>query len=152
MSLTDVIIVMMTLAMLLFAVYDEVITDKRHGRTLLKIFLLKRGRVDGLIFVGLIGILIYNNIHAQGTPLTTYLLLSLALIAFWTFWIRQPKCLFKTQGFIFAGVFIPYTRIQSMNLSEDGVLVIQLEKRNIYVRVKQIDDLEKIYSLLIKNQ
>jgi uncharacterized membrane protein YobD (UPF0266 family) len=40
-----------------------------------------------------------------------------------------------------------------MNLSEDGVLVMQLEKRRLLVRVKNIDDLEKstTYSLIINN-
>ncbi len=32
-----------------------------------------------------------------------------------------------------------------MNLSEDGVLVMQLEQRRLLIRVRNIDDLEKIY-------
>jgi uncharacterized membrane protein YobD (UPF0266 family) len=39
-----------------------------------------------------------------------------------------------------------------MNLSEDGVLVMQLEQRRLLIRVKNIDDLEKIYTLLLKTQ
>ncbi|MGX9915614.1 DUF986 family protein, partial [Enterobacter hormaechei subsp. hoffmannii] len=39
-----------------------------------------------------------------------------------------------------------------MNLSEDGVLVMQLEQRRLLIRVKNIDDLEKIYKLLLKTQ
>lgn len=39
-----------------------------------------------------------------------------------------------------------------MNLSEDGVLVMQLEQRRLLVRVKNIDDLEKIYKLLVNSQ
>jgi uncharacterized membrane protein YobD (UPF0266 family) len=39
-----------------------------------------------------------------------------------------------------------------MNLSEDGVLVMQLEQRRLLIRVKNIDDLEKIYKLLVKTQ
>jgi uncharacterized membrane protein YobD (UPF0266 family) len=39
-----------------------------------------------------------------------------------------------------------------MNLSEDGVLVMQLEQRRLLIRVKNIDDLEKIYHLLVKTQ
>lgn len=30
-----------------------------------------------------------------------------------------------------------------MNLSEDGVLVMQLEQRRLLIRVRNIDDLEK---------
>ncbi len=39
-----------------------------------------------------------------------------------------------------------------MNLSEDGVLVMQLEQRRLLIRVQYIDDLEKIYKLLITTQ
>jgi uncharacterized membrane protein YobD (UPF0266 family) len=49
-------------------------------------------------------------------------------------------------------VWIEYNRIKEMNLSEDGVLVMQLEQRRLLVRVKNIDDLEKIYNLLVKTQ
>ncbi|MEA7510720.1 DUF986 family protein, partial [Salmonella enterica subsp. enterica serovar Virginia] len=49
-------------------------------------------------------------------------------------------------------VWIEYNRIKEMNLSEDGVLVMQLEQRRLLIRVRNIDDLEKIYKLLIENQ
>ncbi|EBU0364301.1 DUF986 family protein, partial [Klebsiella pneumoniae] len=48
--------------------------------------------------------------------------------------------------------WIEYNRIKEMNLSEDGVLVMQLEQRRLLIRVRNIDDLEKIYKLLIENQ
>ncbi len=73
-------------------------------------------------------------------------------MGFYLFWIRSPKIIFKTEGFFFANAWIKYSRIQKMNLSEDGVLVMQLEQRRLLVRVKNIDDLEKIYNLLISNQ
>ncbi|RDT62917.1 DUF986 family protein, partial [Klebsiella pneumoniae] len=41
---------------------------------------------------------------------------------------------------------------KEMNLSEDGVLVMQLEQRRLLIRVRNIDDLEKIYKLLVKTQ
>ncbi|WP_139380805.1 DUF986 family protein, partial [Salmonella enterica] len=47
---------------------------------------------------------------------------------------------------------LEYNRIKEMNLSEDGVLVMQLEQRRLLIRVRNIDDLEKIYKLLIENQ
>ncbi|MBK4665847.1 DUF986 family protein, partial [Enterobacter hormaechei] len=34
----------------------------------------------------------------------------------------------------------------------DGVLVMQLELRRLLIRVRNIDDLEKIYKLLVKTQ
>lgn len=39
-----------------------------------------------------------------------------------------------------------------MNLSEDGVLVIELEKRRLLIQVAQLDDLERIYKFMIENQ
>lgn len=41
---------------------------------------------------------------------------------------------------------------KAMNLSEDGVLVMQLEQRRLLIRVRNIDDLEKIYKLLVSTQ
>lgn len=54
--------------------------------------------------------------------------------------------------FFFANVWIEYSRIKAMNLSEDGVLVMQLEQRRLLIRVRNIDDLEKIYKLLVSTQ
>ncbi|HBZ9023260.1 TPA: DUF986 family protein, partial [Citrobacter freundii] len=60
--------------------------------------------------------------------------------------------IFKQKGFFFANVWIEYNRIKEMNLSEDGVLVMQLEHRRLLIRVRNIDDLERIYKILISNQ
>lgn len=152
MTLTDVVLIFFIALLLAFAIYDEFVMDKLKGKTLLKIPLLRRNRVDSAIFVFLVGILIYNNVTAQGTPLTTWLLSALALMAIYLSWIRQPKILFKSHGFFFANVWVEYNRIKEMNLSEDGVLVMQLEQRRLLVRVKNIDDLEKIYKLMVKTQ
>ena len=46
------------------------------------------------------------------------------------------KTHFKKHGFFFANVWIEYNRIKEMNLSEDGVLVMQLEQRRLLIRVK----------------
>ena len=76
------------------------------------------------------------------------LLSALALMGLYLFWIRTPRILFKRAVF-FANVWIEYPRIKAMNLSEDGVLVMQLEQRRLLIRVRNIDDLEKYtnYSL-----
>jgi uncharacterized membrane protein YobD (UPF0266 family) len=73
-------------------------------------------------------------------------------MAIYLFWIRAPKAIFKPGGFFFANVWIEYNRIKEMNLSEDGVLVMQLEQRRLLIRVRNIDDLERIYKLLVKTQ
>ncbi|MER1977954.1 DUF986 family protein [Pseudocitrobacter faecalis] len=152
MTITDWVLVFFIIALLAFAIYDQFIMPRRHGATLLSIPLLRRNRIDGAIFVGLIAILIYNNINNNGAQITTWLLSSLALMGLYLFWIRSPKIIFKSAGFFFANIWIEYPRVKQMNLSEDGVLVMQLEQRRLLVRVKNIDDLEKISRLLLSSQ
>lgn len=152
MTITDWVLVLFIVALLAYAIYDQFIMPGRHGATRLAIPLLRRGRVDGLIFVGLVAILIYQNINAHGQLITTWLLCALALMGLYLFWIRTPKIIFKQEGFFFSNVWIAYSRIKEMNLSEDGVLVMQLEQRRLLVRVKNIDDLERIYKLLANSQ
>ncbi|HDR2411288.1 DUF986 family protein [Enterobacter bugandensis] len=152
MTVTDIVLVLFIVALLAYAIYDEFIMPRRNGETLLTLPLLRRGRIDAFIFAGLVVILIYNNVTSHGAILTTWLLCALALMAIYLFWIRSPKLIFKKQGFFFANVWIEYNRIKEMSLSEDGVLVMQLEQRRLLIRVKNIDDLEKIYKLLVKTQ
>ena len=152
MTLTDLVLVLFILLLLAFAIYDQFIMPRRNGPQLLAVPLLRRSRVDGIIFVGLTAILIYNNIVSHGALNTTWLLSALALMGLYLFWIRTPKIIFKPTGFFFANIWIEYKRIKEMNLSEDGVLVMQLEQRRLLIRVRNIDDLEKIYKLLISTQ
>ena len=152
MTVTDTVLVLFIVALLAYAIYDELIMPRRHGETLLTLPLLRRGRIDAFIFAGLVVILIYNNVTSHGAILTTWLLCALALMAIYLFWIRVPKIIFKSRGFFFANVWIEYNRIKEMNLSEDGVLVMQLEQRRLLIRVKNIDDLERIYKLMLKTQ
>jgi uncharacterized membrane protein YobD (UPF0266 family) len=152
MTITDFVLVLFIVALLAYAIYDQFIMPRLKGPVLLAIPLLRRGRVDGIIFVGLVAILIYQNINAHGQLITTWLLCALALMGFYLFWIRTPKIIFKSEGFYFSNVWIAYSRIKEMNLSEDGVLVMQLEQRRLLVRVRNIDDLERIYKLLASSQ
>ncbi|WP_318371633.1 DUF986 family protein [Enterobacter sp.] len=152
MTITDIVLILFVVALLAWAIYDELIMPKRHGETLLALPLLRRSRIDGFIFAGLLVILIYNNVTNNGSVLTTWLLCALVLLAIYLFWIRAPKIIFKTTGFFFANVWIEYSRIQKMNLSEDGVLVMQLEQRRLLIQVKNIDDLERISHLFMQNQ
>ncbi|AHG22132.1 hypothetical protein Z042_22765 [Chania multitudinisentens RB-25] len=152
MSLTDGVLVIFIVLMLLYALYDEFGMNLLKGKNLLKIPLKRSNRLDCLIFVGLIAILIYHNLINQGAILTTYLLISLALIAVYIAYIRWPKMLFKSQGFFYANTFIKYQRIKAMNLSEDGILVIDLEQRRLLIQVTQLDDLDKIYHFFVENQ
>ncbi|WON78315.1 DUF986 family protein [Serratia sp. UGAL515B_01] len=131
MSLTNSVLLIFILLMLLYALYDEFGMSLMKGKTLLPIQLKRSNRLDCLTFVGLVAILIYKNIISQGGIVTTYLLISLALIAVYISYIRWPKILFKTHGFFYANIFTSYAKIRAMNLSEDGILVINLEQRRL---------------------
>jgi len=152
MTLTDIVLIVFIVLLLAWAIYDEFVMDRLHGKTLLNISLLPRNRIDGSIFIFLIGILIYNNISSQGTVLTSWLLGVLLLIAIYISWIRKPKLILKSKGLFFANVWVSYDRIKEINLSEDGVLVMQLEQRRLLIRVRNIDDLEKIYKIMVTTQ
>ncbi|KQN53100.1 MULTISPECIES: DUF986 family protein [unclassified Erwinia] len=149
MSLTDVVLLVFILLILLYGLYDELVMPLRHGPTRLKILLQRRSKLDSLIFLGLLAILIWQNLSNAGPQLTLLLLMALAVLAIWLFWIRAPKLLFKDQGFFYANVFIRNERISAINLSEDGVLVITLEKRRLLIHVRQLDDLETIYRFML---
>ena len=55
MTFTDLVIILFILALLAYAIYDQFIMPRRNGPVLLAIPLLRRSRVDGMIFVGLSG-------------------------------------------------------------------------------------------------
>lgn len=127
MFLTDYLIILFIVLIFLYGLYDELIMDRLQGPTRLKVLLQRRNKLDSLIFIVLLGILLYKNVSDQGPQITTLLLMALGALTAWLFWIRAPKLLLKQHGFFYANVFIPWGRISAINLSEDGVLVIALE-------------------------
>ncbi|OSN00869.1 DUF986 family protein [Lonsdalea populi] len=152
MSFTDIVIILCIALTLIYAIYDEFIMDRCKGPTRLRILLRRRSHLDALIYIGLIGILIYKNVTSYGSTLTTVLLFSLILMVIYLSFIRYPKLLFKPQGFFHENIFIFYRRIKNIMLSEDGTLFISLEKKSLKISVRELDDLEKIYHFLIENQ
>ncbi|UQY42608.1 DUF986 family protein [Mixta hanseatica] len=55
MPLTDVVLVLFIALLLLYAIYDQWIMPRRHGKTLLQVPLQRRSKIDNIIFIGLIG-------------------------------------------------------------------------------------------------
>lgn len=152
MSVTDMVLLVIITLALAFALFDEfVVAGMLKGGTRLKIGLKRQSRIDGLIFIGLVLILVYQNITNKGTVFTTTLLLILAFMATYLAYIRRPKLIFKNDGFYYANIFIRYQRIKNMNLSEDGYLVIDLEKRRLLIQVQHLDDLQRIYNHFLEN-
>lgn len=152
MTLNDGILAILILLMLAYAIYDEFIQPTQKGKTLLKIKLKRKNRVDAVIFIILICIVVYTNVTQNGSLLTTYLLLVTIFMAIYIAFIRSPKLIFKDNGFYFANTFILYNRIKTMNLSEDGILIIALEQSKIYIKVSQLDDLQEIYNFLLNHR
>ncbi|STT07466.1 membrane protein [Klebsiella michiganensis] len=99
MTITDLVLILFILVLLAFAIYDQFIMPRRNGPVLLAIPLLRRNRVDGIIFVGLIAILIYNNIASQGELITTWLLSALALMGYIFSGSVHPKSSSKKKAF-----------------------------------------------------
>jgi uncharacterized membrane protein YobD (UPF0266 family) len=79
MTVTDMVLVLFILALLAYAIYDEFIMPRRHGPLLSS---PAPPQPRWIIFVGLIAILIYNNITSHGALFTTWLLSALALMGF----------------------------------------------------------------------
>ncbi|WP_036769755.1 DUF986 family protein [Photorhabdus australis] len=152
MSLNDMVLVGLIVLMLIFAIYDEFVVNLLKGKTYLQIKLKRKHRIDAFIFIILILIVVYNNITSHGSRLTTYLLLFTILVTIYIAYIRSPKLLFKSNGFFYVNTFISYDQIKTINLSEDGILVIGLENKKLYISVYQLDDLERIYKFLIENR
>ncbi|SFU66545.1 DUF986 family protein [Xenorhabdus koppenhoeferi] len=152
MSSNDFILLILIALMLAFAIYDEFIIIQLKGKTLLNIKLKRKQRTDALIFIILIAIIIYNNVSSHGSQFTTYLLSFIILITLYLGYIRSPKLLFKKYGFYHANRFFSYDNIKAMNLSEDGILMMELEHHKIYISVIKLDDLERIYQFLINNR
>ncbi|MDZ7278221.1 DUF986 family protein [Pantoea eucrina] len=150
MALTDAVLIGLIAAMMLFALYEDAIVPRRNGAITLRVTLRRRHKIDSAIFIGLLLILLWQNVAQQGPPRTTMLLMVLSFLTLWLCWIRSPALLMKAEGLFYAGIWIDYRRIQSMRLSEDGILVIQLEQRRLCVAVRHLDDLERIYHTLIE--
>jgi len=80
MSVTDIVLALFILLLLAYAIYDEFIMGTKNGETRLRVNPRRRNKLDSIIFIGLLAILLYNNIHANGTAVTNYLLIGLGLI------------------------------------------------------------------------
>ena len=150
MVLTDLLLMFCIAALLLFAIYHDVVLPRRKGVTLLRVALRRRHLPDSAIFIGLLLILLWKNISNAGPVLTTTLIMVLCALTLWVFWLRRPVLLMKQEGLFDNGIWIRYARIAAIDLSPEGVLLMQLERRRLLIAVHTLDDLERIcHTLLI---
>lgn len=151
MSLTDIALLAFILLFILYAVYDEIIMPRRNGKTRLQVNLKRRNKADSGIFVGLLAILAYQNINNNGSHFTTWLLFTLAIIAIYVFIFAGQKSYLKKPVFITV-MFYFIQPHKNMNMSEDGYLVIDLEKRRLLIQVAKMDDLDLILKFFVEQK
>lgn len=102
------------------------ITDHTGHNTVTTVQLKRRNRIDCLILFGLIAIIIYRDVTTDGAVLTLYLLNFTMQIVTYISYIRWPELLYKAQGFFYENIVIYDYRIKTINLSEEGILAINL--------------------------
>lgn len=109
----------------IYAFYDQFGMDQRHGKTLLKVRLKKRAKIDGIIFIALLLVLIYQSLDNL-TSLSLYLLATIIILTIYGAFIRYPVLLLKNTGFFYGNIFIEYAKIQAINITPEHFLVIDL--------------------------
>lgn len=125
-----------------FLIFDSLIQDKHHGKTIVTVRL--RRRVADAVFLSFIlaGGLYYEITTGKDNAVLTALMILAALILMQGF--RYPKWRLKKDGFIFGARYWTYDNISRMQLSEDGVLVVDLiNGQTLVLPVARIEDLEQ---------
>ncbi|RYL93056.1 DUF986 domain-containing protein [Sporolactobacillus sp. THM7-4] len=151
MSFTAVVLIILMTGMLGYALYDRFIIPFRKGKNILSIKLRKHNYTDEIIFAGLIIILFISNKVRGGDGLTSILLFFLTIIFLYYVFIRSPKAYFKQSGFYYGFFYTDYDRVKNMRLSEDGVLVIDTDRRRMLLYARKIEDLEKILNVFLEH-
>ncbi|WP_439239397.1 DUF986 family protein [Lonepinella sp. BR2919] len=142
--MTNTILILCILAFFTYAFYEQFGLDKRQGKTLLKVRLKKRTKLDSLIFVALIGIIIWQT-EGKIAPDTLYLLTFLILLSLYIAFFRSPMLILKPNGFFFENFFIEFAKIQQINLADDFKLVFDLTNgKRLVAQLTEQSDVEKI--------
>lgn len=136
------------LLFLCYALYDQVGMDHWQGKTLLKVRLKKRAKMDALIFIALLCLVIYQSLDNL-TPLSFYLLASIILLTIYAAFIRSPVLLLKPNGFFYGNIFIGYAKIHAINVTSDNALVIDLNNgKRLIILIEQAQQLPKVLTIL----
>lgn len=151
MSVTGMVILVLIIVIFSYLFYESVIVSFLKGKTKLVIPLRKRLLVDQLIFAALLIILYISNNVRGVKGWDNYLLLILTVIFIYYILIRSPKAQFKDNGFFYGLFYTEYDKIKDMRLSEDGVLVVDTDRRRLLLPAKRIEDLEKILKFYMEH-
>lgn len=151
MSITGIVLLVFIVFIVGYLIYESVIIPFLKGKTELVIPLRKRLLADQLIFAGLLVILYISNYVRGVKGWDNYLLLILTILFLYYVFIRSPKAHFKDKGFFYGLFYTEYDKIKDMRLSEDGVLVIDTDRRRLLLFARRIEDLESILKHLMEH-
>ena len=123
--------------LLFWLAYDRLLT-KRFGPTLLRVRLRRRW-VDGLFFALILGAALASCVQSGRWDWALPLALLLLLLPSW----RPTYWQLKTDGFILAGRYWPYSTLQQIQLADDGVLHLTLNNGvQLPLAAVNLDELE----------
>ncbi|MBC1371731.1 DUF986 domain-containing protein [Listeria booriae] len=145
---TNIFLLIMIAGAFLFSFYDGVVLHFWKGKTVRSIPLRSRGKWDGYIFVGLIILLFISNAFLRHGPMSTSVLLAiLGVLFFYICFIRKGRIIFKEHGFFYALLFFEYKKMERINLSEDGVLVIETGRQRLLLFARNEQDLAEMLQI-----
>ncbi|MBC1644778.1 DUF986 family protein [Listeria welshimeri] len=148
---TNIFLLVANILTILYILYNDAVIPLWKGKTVLTVKLRSRGRWDGYIFVGIIALLfISNTFFREGPQLTSILLAVMGILFIYICFFRSSKAVFKETGLFYALLFFPYSKIERMNLSEDGILVIETTRQRLMLFARSEKDLEKILAVFTK--
>lgn len=148
---TNIFLLVANILTILYILYNDAVIPLWKGKTVLTVKLRSRGRWDGYIFVGIIALLFISNTFFREGPQSTSILLAVMGILFiYICFFRSSKTVFKETGLFYALLFFPYSKIERMNLSEDGILVIETNRQRLMLFARSEKDLEKMLAVFTK--
>lgn len=148
---TNIFLLVANIFTILYILYNDAVIPLWKGKTVLTVKLRSRGRWDGYIFVGIIALLFISNTFFREGPQSTSILLAVMGILFiYICFFRSSKAVFKETGLFYALLFFPYSKIERMNLSEDGILVIETNRQRLMLFARSEKDLEKMLAVFTK--
>ncbi|MBC1646942.1 YobD family protein [Listeria welshimeri] len=148
---TNIFLLVANILTILYILYNDAVIPLWKGKAVLTVKLRSRGRWDGYIFVGIIALLFISNTFFREGPQSTSILLAVMGILFiYICFFRSSKAVFKETGLFYALLFFPYSKIERMNLSEDGILVIETNRQRLMLFARSEKDLEKMLAVFTK--
>lgn len=145
------ILLILILLYLLYAIYDQFFMYRLHGKTLLRVPLFRKLKIEGIVMLVLIGIAIYQALPQGIGTYTIYLLVMFAILLIYHFFIRYPVFLLKQDGFYLNNFYIPYQHLDTINISENGFLQLVLKNgKALPVYIRDVDDVPKVLAFFVE--